>query len=99
MYEVIFLTAAIREIEHAATWYSEQQEDLGQKFKENIFAEIDKLQSDNLIHGPVYKHLSRVFAKRFPYSIFFRKDRMRKLIIISGVLHSKQNSSILDKRI
>lgn len=46
MYEVIFLTTAILEIEHAATWYNNQQEGLDTKFKENIFLAVEKLQSD-----------------------------------------------------
>ena len=99
MYEVIFLTAAIHEIEQTAIWYSEQQYDLGEKFKKNVLAAIDKLQSDKLILGSVYKDLSRVFVKVIPYTIFFRKDIVRKQIIIGGVLHSKQNRTILDKRI
>ena len=99
MYEVIFLTAAIREIENAANWYSEHQDHLGEKFKKNVLAAIDTLQSDKLIHGSVYKDLSGIFVKRFPYAIFFRKDTVSKQIVISAALHSKQDRSTLDKRI
>ncbi len=66
MYEVIFLSVVVREIEHAAIWYSDQEHNLGEKFKRNIFAAIEKLQSDKVIHGPAYNDLSRIFVKRFP---------------------------------
>lgn len=98
MYRITFLDEAVTEIEHAANWYNERQEGLGDNFIDNVLASLDKLQSDRLILSPVYRGLSRTFIKRFPYILYFKKDIPSKLITVFGVLHAKQSKSHLNKR-
>jgi plasmid stabilization system protein ParE len=99
MYRIIFLAGALHEIESARNWYGQQQPGVEEKFTENIFAAIEKLQSDKIIYGSIYRGLSRVFVKRFPYIVYFRKNTEHNVIIIFGVLHIKQSRSRLDKRV
>ena len=98
MYRIIFLVEAIDEIEQAGKWYAAQQPDLDKRFTETILVTIERLQSDKIIYGAVYRGLSRVLVKRFPYIIYFKKDIGSNLIIIYGILHIKQSRSQLDKR-
>lgn len=99
MYRILILPDARRDILKASEWYENQSESLGGKFERKTIDHIDKLQSDFIEYGAVYKGLSRVFIKDFPYQIYFRKDEDLKIIIIHAVLHSKQSRTILKKRI
>ena len=99
MYRIIFLLEAVVDIESADRWYEDKQTNLGNRFKENTLAAIDKLQSDKIVYKSLYRGLSRVFVKRFPYIVYFKKEKERKEIIVFGVLHMKQSKSNLDKRI
>ena len=99
MYKVIFLLEAVIDIESADRWYEDKQTNLGSRFKDNTLAAIEKLQSDKIVYKSLYRGLSRIFVKRFPYIVYFRKEKERKEIIVFGVLHMKQSKSNLDKRI
>jgi len=74
MYKIKFTEGAAKEIENAGLWYSEKQYGLDRRFNKSISSAIEKLQSDKVVYGPVYRGLSRVFVKNFPYQIYFKKD-------------------------
>jgi len=99
MYRIAILPGAKKDILEAYKWYEDQRESLGGKFERKIIVDIDKLQSDFVQHEPVYKGLSRVFMKGFPYQIYFKKDESGKVIVIHAVLHNKQSRIILNKRV
>ena len=99
MYRIIFLLEAIDDIEGASRWYADKQEGLDSKFKDNILSAIERLQSDKVVYKSIYRGLSRIFVKRFPYTVYFKKKKENKEIIIFGVLHMKQSRLNLDKRI
>lgn len=99
MYRIVILPEAKRDILKATKWYEDQSESLGGKFERKTIDYIDKLQSDFVQYAQVYKGLSRVFMKGFPYQIYFRKDEGLKIIIIHAILHNKQSRTILNKRI
>lgn len=99
MYRIILLLPAVHDMETTDRWYEEKQADLGSHFKNNTLAAIEKIKSDKIGYTQLYNGLSRVFVKRFPYVVYFKKDTKRMEIIVFGVLHVKQSKSLLDKRI
>ena len=87
------------DIQHAFEWYESKQYDLGKRFKVQVVKAIDILLDSRKDYGSIYMGLSRVFVKKFPYVVYFRKDSKRNRIVIYAVLHEKQNREILKKRI
>ena len=99
MYKTTFLDEASEDVKNACKWYSGQQDNLDEKFIKQLSFAIETLQSDKIIHGAVYLGLGRIFVKRFPYVIYFRKDLIKKQIIVFGVIHAKQSKDVLHKRL
>lgn len=87
MYRIVILSDARKDILKASEWYENQSERLGKKFQRKTIDYIDKLQSDFVEYGEVYKGLRRVFMKGFPYQIYFKKDEEWKIITIHAILH------------
>jgi ParE-like toxin of type II ParDE toxin-antitoxin system len=99
MYKIIIMPDAIGDIANADKWYEDKQVGLGSSFKENTFAAVEKLQSDKIVYKSLHRGLCRVFVNRFPYVVYFKKVKERKEIMVFGVLHMKQQRSLLDKRV
>ena len=98
MKRVVFLSEAFNDIEEASRWYAGQNVLLDVQFLEHIFSAIETLQNEHVGYKAKHKGLSRILVKKFPYSIYFRKDITKSVIIIFGVLHMKQDRSHLRKR-
>ena len=96
---LVVLPFAKSDIQHAFEWYESKQFDLGKKFKVQVVKSIDTLLDSRRDFGSIYMGLSRVFVKKFPYVVYFRKDPKRNRLVIYAVLHEKQNREILKQRI
>ena len=97
-YEIVFLQWSVDEIENAEQWYSQRKAGLGNQFMQSIIQAIESLQSDTVERKAVYRGLSKVMARQFPYIIYFKKDITSKRIVIYGILHNRQSRSNLRKR-
>ncbi|MBI4293889.1 MAG: type II toxin-antitoxin system RelE/ParE family toxin [Betaproteobacteria bacterium] len=89
---VVFRHAAREEFDAAALWYEGRQPGLGAQF----VAEIDhavELASNHPERFPV-KHgdIRCVHARRFPYSVFFRPEAER--IVVLAVFHARRDPTI-----
>ncbi len=98
MYKINFLLQAIEDVEEAATWYAQFDSLLSESFKEHVLTEVEGLTSDIVRYNAVYRGLSRVFVKRFPYSIYFIKEPLLNTITVFAVLHQRQDTQKLDTR-
>lgn len=89
---VVFRRAARRELDETALWYEERRPGLGGEF----ISEIDRavsMASENPKRFPVmYRDIRCIRARRFPYSVFFRVETQR--IIVLAVFHARRDPSV-----
>lgn len=89
---VTFHLAASAELNEASTWYETKRRGLALEF----IAEIDRcvsLASERpLEFAVVRENIRRVVANRFPYSIYFRAEQHR--IVVLAVFHGRRNPKI-----
>ena len=94
--KVVFLRAARAEFDAAALWYDLQQAGLGMQFVSEINRVID-LASNYPERFPI-KHtgIRRAQARRFPYSVFFRPETAR--VVVLAVFHARRDPTIWQSR-
>ncbi len=85
---VVFRPAARREFDEAALWYEQHLLGLGAQF----VLEIDRavhLAAENPQRFPImYRDVRCVRARRFPYSVFFRSESLR--VVVLSVFHAQR---------
>jgi toxin ParE1/3/4 len=89
--------AAKAEFIEAAAWYDSKRLGLGVEF----IAEIDRCVSLASTHPQKYAlvrgNIRRVIANRFPYSVYFRAEQSR--IVVLAVFHSSRDPAVwLDRK-
>ena len=93
---VVFRRAARREFDETALWYEKHRHGLGNEF----VGEIDRaiyLAADNPERFPVmYRDIRCVRARRFPYSVFFRTESRR--IVVLSVFHARRDPGVWRQR-
>ena len=89
---IAFHRAAGAEFIEATAWYDSKRLGLGLEF----IAEIERcisLASINPLQFVIVKeNVRRVVANRFPYSVYFRADKSR--IVVLAVFHGSRDPSI-----
>ena len=99
MYRIVLLPLAGKDIRMAMKWYEDKSYELGQKFREEVFLQIDKLKNDFIERSSVFEGLSCVFLKRFPYVIYYQKNPVSGVITVFAILNQKQDRNILRTRV
>jgi len=93
---VAFHRAARTEFIEASAWYEGKRVGLALEF----LAEIDRcvsLASEHPLQFPVVrKDIRRVVARRFPYSVYFRAEDRR--IVVLAIFHGRRNPGIWPAR-
>jgi toxin ParE1/3/4 len=84
------LSRAKKEIVNAWDWYEDQQIGLGDEFKDEVRKKISAIQ-ENPLHYPVKGKYKEARTDIFPFSIVFRFDQKKKLVIIISVFHTSRN--------
>jgi len=97
MYSIRFLSEAADDLEQIIEWYENKEPGLGRRFEANVFVAAERLQSNIVIYRPLFRGLSRIFVKRYPYVVYFKK--YHHAIVIYAILHMKQSKSHLNKRL
>jgi plasmid stabilization system protein ParE len=93
---VTFHRAARAEFIEASVWYEDKKQGLALEF----IAEMDRcvsLASESpLQYAIIRDDIRRVIANRFPYSIYFRAEQAR--IVVLAVFHSSRDPAIWQRR-
>ncbi len=80
----------------AAAWYELRQANLGVEF----IAEIDRcvaiVAEQPLLFAVAHNGIRRVVAERFPYSIYYRVELSR--IVVLAIFHTSRNPTIWQQR-
>ena len=78
---VLFHRAASEEFIGASTWYEGKRVGLGIEFIAEIERCISLASSEPLQFAVVRQDVRRVVANRFPYSVYFRTDGSRIVVL------------------
>jgi plasmid stabilization system protein ParE len=90
--DVAFRAAARNEYAEAAAWYEAQRAGLGARFMDEIARCVAAAAAQPELYGVVSGDIRRVVARRFPYSVFFRREAGR--IVVLAVFHSSRDPRV-----
>jgi plasmid stabilization system protein ParE len=91
-----FRRAARAEFIEAAAWYENQRPRLGVEFIAEIERCVYAAAERPTTYPAIYKDVRRVVANRFPFSVYFRLEERR--IVVLAVFHGKRNPVIWQDR-
>jgi len=93
---VVFRRATRAEFDAAAMWYEDRQTGLGTEFVSEIDHAVE-LASSHPDRFPVkHGNIRCVQARRFPYSVFFRPEADR--IVVLAVFHARRDPAVWQTR-
>ena len=99
MYKTKLLPVTRTDLQKAKKWYNEQRTELGEEFKQEVNREINYIGKYPFHYQIKYKEIRASYVTRFPYGIFYFIEEDKRQIVIIGVLHTKRNPNIIQKRI
>ena len=94
---VTFHRAASAEFIEASAWYESKRLGLALEFLNEIDRCVSLASVQPLQFAAVHNDIRRVVAKRFPYSVCFRMEQHR--IVILAVFHSSRDPAIWRGRV
>jgi len=86
--ELILTKKAKNDIRKATEWYNKRQKDLGEKFQEIIFKELDYIAMNPEIYSLRYMEVRTAVVSIFPYMIHYYIDHEVDQIIAFGIMHT-----------
>lgn len=98
-YSVKLLPVAYADLRKAKKWYNDQRTGLGEEFKEEVNKEIEYISNNPLHYQVRYKEFRQSLVYRFSYGIFYLFEKENNRIVIIGVLHTRRNPKIIERRI
>jgi plasmid stabilization system protein ParE len=96
MLPVILDEDALSEMDAAYVWYESEREGLGDEFAEAVWSTIDRVQERPRMHRRVYRDVRRATLMRFPYSVMYRVDPER--IVVISVFHGRRDPAVWQAR-
>lgn len=93
---VTFHRAAHEEFIEAAAWYEAQHANLGIEFIDEIERCVVLAAEQPQIYAVVYKGVRHVTARRFPYSVYFRAEAVR--LVVLSVFHGSRDPAAWKRR-
>ena len=94
---ISFHRAATAEFIEASAWYEDRQLGLAAKFMVEIERCVSLASEHPFQYAIVHKDIRCIVANRFPYSVYFRVEESR--IVVLAVFHSRRNPAIWQARI
>ncbi|HAZ60467.1 MAG TPA: hypothetical protein DCY89_02690 [Gammaproteobacteria bacterium] len=94
--KVFFRRAAQREFGDAVLWYEERRVGLGREFRAEIERAIESVAHNPSRFPLMHRDIRCVRARRFPYSVFFRVEPMR--VVVLAVFHARRDPLIRQGR-
>ncbi len=90
MKQIRILPEVWDDVDDAAAWYDKKGgRELGDRFLAAFRAQLLEITELPRIHRKVYKEFSRVFAKPFPYAIYFRT--YQDWVVVTLLWHTARN--------
>lgn len=88
--------AAGAELAEAGAWYESKRAGLGREFIAEIERCITSAAENPLQYALIHNDTHRIVARRFPYSIYFRAEPQR--IVVMAIFHSRRDPLIWQTR-
>jgi toxin ParE1/3/4 len=92
MKPLILIDEAEQDIADAYAWYEQQRPGLGDDYLAAIRAATKLVQAEPHVHPRVQGEIRRLLVKRFPYSILYREESER--VVVVAVFHAKRDPDI-----
>lgn len=89
---ITFNLATSAEFSEATAWYESKRIGLGKEFIAEIEQLCDAASEHPLQFAVAHNDIRRVVAKRFPFSVYFRAQKHR--IVVLAVLHGRRDPAI-----
>ena len=93
---VTFHRAAWAEFVDAAAWYEARRLGLGVEFIAEIEQCVAFAAEQPQLYEVVYKNVRHVTARRFPFSVYFRAEAQR--IVVLSIFHGNRNPVVWQRR-
>jgi plasmid stabilization system protein ParE len=93
---ITFHRAASAEFIEASTWYESKRFGLALEFMAEIDSCVSLASERPLQFAVVREDIRRVVANRFPYSVYFRAEEHR--IVVLAVFHGSRDPAIWQAR-
>lgn len=93
---ISFRRAARAELIEAAAWYEARQPNLGVEFIAEIERCVALAAEQSQRFGIVHNGIRRVVAARFPYSVYYRAEPRR--VVVLAVFHASRNPTAWQRR-
>lgn len=94
--KVVFRHAARAEFDAAALWYEARRPGLGTQFVSEINRAVELAATQPERFPLKHKQIRCVIVRRFPYSVFFRPETHR--IVVLAVFHARRDPMIWQTR-
>jgi toxin ParE1/3/4 len=95
-FPVVFRRVARSEFDEAASWYEERRPGLGEQFVAEIDRAVQLAAKDPLRYSVVFRDVRCIRARRFPYSVFYRAESQR--VVVLAVFHASRDPESWQRR-
>lgn len=93
---IVLLPEAQAELDAAVDWY-EQQAGLGVALIATIQEALAQIADHPRLYAVIYHDARRASVRRFPYSIIYRVERTR--VVVIAVIHNRRDPSVWQQRV
>lgn len=93
-YNILIHEDAVNDIQEIVIWYNNQQQNLGNRFKNQLIKQINSLKKNPMIFSIRYDNIRCMLVKKFPFLIHFSISTESKTVSIFAVLHTSRNPKI-----
>ena len=97
MHPVIFTPRARLELIDAQDWYENEAPGLGQRFRTEVGAVVQRMSAAPRQFPAIYKNVRRALLRRFPYALLFVIEADETLTVIA-CFHGSRDPAHWQKR-
>lgn len=89
--KIVYHPEAEVEINESMIYYEKERKGQGYKFQDEVRAKIEIIQLYPDRYSKRHNHYRETQLKTFPYLIVYRYNKIKNLITISAIHHTKRN--------
>lgn len=89
MKRLVFLPVVETEIHEAFRHYQRERKGLGQEFKAELKATLNRIRRMPSLLAPIYADVRFARTNRFPYVVYYRE--LQEVILVIAVLHASRD--------